>query len=42
MEKDLNLEATMDAKYAYEDAEFVVVAAPTNYDSKKNFLIHQQ
>ncbi|CEY86418.1 TPA: nucleotide sugar dehydrogenase [Streptococcus pneumoniae] len=38
VEKDLNLEATMDAKYAYEDAEFVVVAAPTNYDSKKNFF----
>lgn len=38
MEKDLNLEATLDAKYAYEGAEFVVVAAPTNYDSKKNFF----
>ncbi|HHG7408797.1 TPA: nucleotide sugar dehydrogenase [Streptococcus pneumoniae] len=38
VEKDLNLEATMDVKYAYEDAEFVVVAAPTNYDSKKNFF----
>lgn len=38
VEKVLNLEATMDAKYAYEDAEFVVVAAPTNYDSKKNFF----
>lgn len=38
VEKDLNLEATMDAKYAYEDAEFVVIAAPTNYDSKKNFF----
>ena len=38
VEKDLNLEATMDAKYAYEGAEFVVVAAPTNYDSKKNFF----
>ena len=32
-EKELNLEATTDAKYAYSDAEFVVVAAPTNYDS---------
>lgn len=33
-EKDLNLEATLDAEYAYKDAEFVVIAAPTNYDSK--------
>lgn len=33
-EKDLNLEATLDAEYAYEDADFVVIAAPTNYDSK--------
>lgn len=38
VEKDLNLEATLDAKNAYEDAEFVVIAAPTNYDSKKNFF----
>ena len=38
VEKDLNLEATLDAKHAYEDAEFVVIAAPTNYDSKKNFF----
>ena len=37
-EKDLNLEATMDAAYAYSDADFVVIAAPTNYDSKKNFF----
>lgn len=37
-EKELNLEATTDAKYAYSDAEFVVIAAPTNYDSKKNFF----
>ena len=37
-EKDLNLEATMDAEYAYSDADFVVIAAPTNYDSKKNFF----
>ena len=37
-EKDLNLEATLDAKYAYSDADFVVIAAPTNYDSKKNFF----
>ena len=33
-EKDLNLEATLDAEYAYKDADFVVIAAPTNYDSK--------
>ena len=33
-EKDLNLTATLDAKVAYEDADFVVIAAPTNYDSK--------
>ena len=37
-EKDLNLKATLDAKAAYRDAEFVVIAAPTNYDSKKNFF----
>lgn len=37
-EKDLNLTATLDAKSAYTDAEFVVIAAPTNYDSKKNFF----
>ncbi len=41
-EKELKLTATMDAKQAYTDADFVVIAAPTNYDSKKNFLIHQQ
>lgn len=35
-EKELNLTATLDAKEAYIDAEFVVIAAPTNYDSKKN------
>ena len=37
-EKVLNLEATLDAEYAYSDADFVVIAAPTNYDSKKNFF----
>lgn len=37
-EKDLNLEATLDAEYAYSDADFVVIAAPTNYDSKKNYF----
>ena len=36
-EKDLNLTATLDAEAAYKDADFVVIAAPTNYDSKKNF-----
>ena len=37
-EKDLNLTATLDAETAYKDADFVVIAAPTNYDSKKNFF----
>ena len=37
-EKELNLTATLDAKEAYTDADFVVIAAPTNYDSKKNFF----
>ena len=37
-EKELNLTATLDAKEAYSDADFVVIAAPTNYDSKKNFF----
>lgn len=36
--KELNLVATLDAKEAYSDADFVVIAAPTNYDSKKNFF----
>ena len=38
VEKELNLIATLDAIEAYKDAKFVVIAAPTNYDSKKNFF----
>ena len=37
-EKNLNLTATMDAEAAYKDAQFVVIAAPTNYDTKRNFF----
>lgn len=37
-EKELNLVATVDGEAAYKDADFVVIAAPTNYDSKKNFF----
>lgn len=37
-EKELNLVATLDAQTAYQDADFVIIAAPTNYDSKKNFF----
>ena len=37
-EKELNLTATLDAEAAYKDADFVIVAAPTNYDSRKNFF----
>ena len=37
-ENELDLTATLDAKEAYSDADFVVIAAPTNYDSKKNFF----
>ena len=37
-EKDLDLTATMDAEAAYTNADFIVIAAPTNYDSKKNFF----
>ena len=38
VEKQLHLTATLDAKAAYRDAEFVIIAAPTNYDSEKNFF----
>ncbi|MBQ3147921.1 MAG: nucleotide sugar dehydrogenase [Alistipes sp.] len=37
-EKELNLRATLDGREAYKDAEFVVIAAPTNYDPQKNFF----
>lgn len=37
-EKELDLTATLDAEIAYKDADFVIIAAPTNYDSKKNFF----
>lgn len=37
-EKDLHLRATLDGRSAYKDADFIVIAAPTNYDSKKNFF----
>ena len=36
--KKLNLEATLDAKKAYSDAEFIIIATPTNYDSQKNYF----
>lgn len=37
-EKKLNLTATLDAKLAYSNADFVVIETPTNYDSQKNFF----
>ena len=37
-EKELNLTATLDGERAYADADFVIIAAPTNYDSKRNFF----
>lgn len=37
-EKELHLRATLDGRSAYKDADFIVIAAPTNYDSKKNFF----
>ena len=37
-EKELDLTATLDAKEAYREAEFVIIAAPTNYDSQKNYF----
>lgn len=37
-ETELNLTATLDEKFAYHDADFVMIAAPTNYDSRKNYF----
>ena len=38
LEKELNLTATLDGRSAYKEADFVVIAAPTNYDPQKNFF----
>ena len=40
-EKELNLTATLDGAAAYKDADFVVIAAPTNYDPVKNYFIEE-
>ena len=40
-EKQLNLKATIDGESAYKDADFVIIAAPTNYDERKISLIHR-
>lgn len=36
--KNLNLKASLDARLTYEDADYVVIASPTNYDSEKNYF----
>ena len=41
-EKELDLTAILDAEVAYSSADFVVIAAPTNYDSKKNFFLYER
>lgn len=41
-EKNLNLKATLDGESAYKQADIVIIATPTNYDSNKNFLIQVQ
>lgn len=38
LEKDLNLKATLDAEESYKDAEYIIIAAPTNYDPQKNYF----
>ena len=40
-EKELDLTATLDGKVAYKDADYVVIAAPTNYDPQKNYTIQR-